>query len=64
MRWLDIYDIVESLEDKYPDVDVKNLRFTDLHRWIVELDEFDDDPKRSNEKILETIQAAWLKERE
>lgn len=64
MRWLDIYDIAELLEDKHPDVDVKNLRFTDLHKWVVELDEFDDDPKRSNEKILEAIQAAWLKERE
>ena len=25
---------------------------------------FDDDPKRSNEKILEAIQAAWIDERD
>jgi FeS assembly protein IscX len=38
------------------------VRFTDLHRWVMELDGFDDDPKRSGEKILEAIQMAWLDE--
>jgi FeS assembly protein IscX len=28
----------------------------------VELPEFDDDPKRSGEKILEAIQMAWIDE--
>jgi FeS assembly protein IscX len=42
---------------------VVNLRFTDLWKWVQELEEFSDDPKRSNEKILEAIQAAWLEER-
>ena len=40
-----------------------NLRFTDLHRWVMDLPGFDDDPNRSNEKILEAIQAAWIEER-
>jgi len=64
MRWTDIHDIAMTLEDKYPDVDNVNLRFTDLHRWVSELDEFDDNPKASNEKILEAIQMAWIEERE
>jgi FeS assembly protein IscX len=33
-----------------------------MHRWICELDEFDDNPNGSNEKILETIQANWIEE--
>ena len=41
-----------------------NLRFTDLWKWVQELPDFDDDPNRSNEKILEAIQAAWLEERD
>lgn len=63
MKWTDIYDIAISLEEEYPDADIVNLRFTDLHKWIVNLADFDDDPKRSNEKILEAIQAAWIEER-
>jgi FeS assembly protein IscX len=38
------------------------VRFTDLHRWVMELEGFDDDPNRSNEKILEAIQAAWIED--
>ena len=64
MRWTDIQDIAIELEEKHPDVDVVNLRFTDLHKWVCELDGFDDEPNRSNEKILEAIQTAWLDERD
>ncbi len=64
MRWTDIQDIAIELEDKHPAVDVVNLRFTDLHKWVRELDGFDDDPNRSNEKILEAIQMAWIEERD
>jgi len=62
--WTDIHDIAIELEDKHPDVDVVNLRFTDLHKWVRALDGFDGDPGRSNEKILEAIQTAWLEERD
>jgi len=64
MKWLDVRDIAIELEEAHPDADVVNLRFTDLHKWVCELEGFDDDPKRSNEKILEAIQAAWLDERD
>ena len=64
MGWTDIHDIAIELEDKHPDVDVVNLRFTDLHKWVRALAGFDGDPGRSNEKILEAIQMAWLEERE
>ena len=63
MRWTDVNDIAIELEERHPEVDVVNLRFTDLHRWVCELPGFKDDPNRSNEKILEAIQMAWLDER-
>jgi FeS assembly protein IscX len=63
MRWTDINDIAIELEERHPDVDVVNLRFTDLHKWVCELPDFKDDPNRSNEKILEAIQMAWIEER-
>jgi FeS assembly protein IscX len=64
MRWTDVQDIAIALEEVQPDADVVNLRFTDLHRWVCALDGFDDEPNRSNEKILEAIQQAWLAERD
>ena len=63
MKWTDVNDIAIELEERHPDVDVVNLRFTDLHRWVCELPGFKDDPNRSNEKILEAIQMAWIEER-
>ncbi len=64
MKWIDIQDIAIELEEKYPEVDNVNLRFTDLREWVTGLDGFDDDPNGCNEKILEAIQMAWLDERD
>ncbi|MEJ2767973.1 Fe-S cluster assembly protein IscX [Mycetohabitans sp. B46] len=62
MKWTDTNDIAMALTDAYPDVDPQYVRFTDLHRWVTELNGFDDDPERSSEKILEAIQAAWIED--
>lgn len=64
MKWTDVQEIAIQLFEKYPDQDPLALRFTDLHAKVRELPGFEDDPKRSNEKILEAIQMAWLDERE
>jgi FeS assembly protein IscX len=62
LTWSDLEDIALALSEKYPDQDPSYIRFTDLHKWITELDEFGDDPKKSNEAKLEAIQMAWLDE--
>jgi FeS assembly protein IscX len=62
MKWTDISLIAQALAERFPEVDPKTVRFTDLHRWVCELPGFDDDPKRSGEKILEAIQMAWIEE--
>ncbi|MCI0617642.1 Fe-S cluster assembly protein IscX [bacterium] len=64
ISWSDIEEIGIQLAEKYPDIDPLSVRFTDLHKWVTELPDFEDDPKKSNEKILEAIQMAWLEERE
>ncbi len=63
LRWSDVHDIAIALEEAHPDADVVNLRFTDLWKWVQELPDFADDAMRSNEKVLESIQMAWLDER-
>jgi len=62
LRWTDSLEIALALIEAHPDVDPKTIRFTDLHRWVRELPDFQDDPNRSNEKILEAIQMCWLDE--
>jgi|TARA_B100001079_G_C16003183_1_gene336965 FeS assembly protein IscX len=64
LRWTDVNDIAIELVEAYPDVDAVTIRFTDLHRWVMELPGFDDDPNHSGEKVLEAIQAAWIEELE
>ena len=63
LRWTDVHDIAIELDEAHPDADVVNLRFTDLWKWVQALPGFEDDPNKSNDKILEAIQAAWLEER-
>ncbi|AMP03770.1 Fe-S cluster assembly protein IscX [Collimonas pratensis] len=62
MKWIDTLQIAEALYDKFPDVDPEKIRFTDLHNWVLELEDFDDDHSRGGEKVLEAIQAAWIEE--
>ena len=62
LKWTDSLDIAIELSDKYPDTDPKYIRFTDLHKWVVELEDFEDNPDNSNEKILEAIQMNWIEE--
>ena len=62
MKWVDTLDIAIDLSEKHTDADPRYVRFTDLHRWVMELEGFDDSPDKSNEKILEAIQLAWIDE--
>ncbi len=62
LKWTDSLEIAINLSDKYPDTDPKYIRFTDLHKWVVELEDFEDNPDNSNEKILEAIQMNWIEE--
>ena len=62
MKWTDSLDIALDLIEKYPDIDPKTIRFTDLRDWVLGLDGFDDEPEHSGEKILEAIQMYWIEE--
>ena len=62
MKWSDAEDIAIALVDKFPGVDPLTIRFTDLRERVLALENFDDDPKASNEPKLEAIQMAWHEE--
>lgn len=63
MIWTDIYEIAIALEKQYPSIDIISLSFPKLKEIIISLQNFSDLPNKSNEKILEAIQTAWLEER-
>jgi Fe-S protein assembly chaperone HscA/FeS assembly protein IscX len=62
LDWHSTEEIGIRLHEKFPDVDPLTVRFTDLHKHVLALDGFTGDPKKSNEKLLEAIQMAWLDE--
>lgn len=64
LQWTDVREIAIRLVESRPEVDPLTVRFTDLHRWVTELEGFAGDPKKSNEQILEAIQMAWIDERD
>lgn len=64
MKWTDTREIAIALADTYPDDDPLTIRYTELRRRVLSLDEFDDDPERCGERILEAIQMMWIDERD
>ena len=64
MKWTDTLDIAIELDETHPDIDPRSINFVDLRNLVVNLQDFDDDPERTGEKILEAIQMNWIEERE
>jgi FeS assembly protein IscX len=62
LTWKDTDEIAYSLIDAHPDQDPLKLSLPKLHKLVTELEDFGDDPEKSNESILESIQMAWYEE--
>jgi FeS assembly protein IscX len=60
--WENSEEIGIQLQEKYPDLDPLTVRFTELLKYVTELDGFTGDPAKSNESRLEAIQMAWYEE--
>jgi FeS assembly protein IscX len=59
LTWDDAEDIGILLSEVHPEIDPLTVRFTDLHKHVIALPDFNDDPKKSSEGKLESIQMAW-----
>jgi FeS assembly protein IscX len=64
LKWTDSLDIAIALDEAHPEVDPHHVNFVDLRDWILALEDFDDDPQHSGEKLLEAVQMAWIEERD
>ena len=64
LKWTDVQEIAIELAESKTDVDPRFVNFVDLHRWVMELPNFADEPGRGGVKVLEAIQSAWIEEAE
>ncbi|MBT3566185.1 MAG: Fe-S cluster assembly protein IscX [Porticoccus sp.] len=64
ITWTDVQDIAIELSEAHEDIDPRYINFVDLRNWVIALPDFNDDPERCGEKILEAIQSAWIEELE
>jgi FeS assembly protein IscX len=64
LKWTDSLDIAIGLDETHPEADPRHVNFVDLRNWVIGLEDFDDDPQHSGEKLLEAIQMAWIEERD
>lgn len=62
LKWTDSLEIALDLIEQHEEVDPLKIHFTDLRRWILDLERFDDDPAHCGERVLEAIQLAWISE--
>ena len=62
MKWIDTYELVDALLEKYPEKNPEKILFTDLRNLVSNLKGFDDELDKCNERILEAIQALWIDE--
>ncbi|MGF1870303.1 Fe-S cluster assembly protein IscX [Photobacterium indicum] len=62
LKWTDSREIAIELSELYPGTDPKLILFTDLRQWILDLEEFDDDPNHCSERVLEAVQMCWMEE--
>ncbi|MFD1261535.1 Fe-S cluster assembly protein IscX [Entomomonas asaccharolytica] len=64
LKWTDVQEIAIQLTDTYPSVNPLTINFVELRQKVMDLPEFNDDPNRCGEKVLEAIQSAWIEELE
>jgi len=62
LTWINFRELGELLFERYDTLDPLTVRFTDMHKWVMDLEGFEGKPEGSSEKILEAIQMAWYEE--
>jgi len=62
LYWEASYEIVLSLMEAYPEVNVENVGIEQLYQWIIALPAFADDPALANDHLLNDILREWYEE--
>ena len=62
LTWQNPRELGELLFERYDSLNPLTVRFTDLHKWVMDLEGFEGAADGSSEKVLEAIQMAWYSE--
>lgn len=62
LYWDASYEIVLTLMEVYPDIDLDSVGLEQLNRMILELSNFMDEPALVNDGILNDILREWYEE--
>ena len=63
LKWIDTLDIAIELYEKHPEIDPQWVNFMDLRQLVIDLEDFSDDPGKSNEKFLSQFSLIGSKKR-
>jgi FeS assembly protein IscX len=62
LYWESSFEIIQTLIELYPSVDVDSVGIEQLRQWIIALPNFADDPDLANDGILNDILREWYEE--
>jgi FeS assembly protein IscX len=62
LTWESTYAIALALKREHPGIDMQTVTLGDVQRWILALEDFDDDPALVNDDILLAIYQEWFEE--
>jgi FeS assembly protein IscX len=62
LYWDDAYAIALALIERHPDFDPLTIDWETLHRWVIELPDFADEPTLKHLGWLRDIQQEWYEE--
>lgn len=62
LGWDNAEEIGIQLSEKHPEITPFNVSSADLHRYVTELPDFNDDPAKLDNNKLNAIQQAWHEE--
>jgi len=64
MRWNNKIEIVEALEENYPDEDLGSIGTSEILDLVIDMPDFDDIPDDASQEILREILFMWRELRE
>ena len=62
LTWESTYAIALALKKAHPSIDMETVTLSDIQKWTLALENFDDDPALVNDEILSAIYQDWYEE--
>ncbi len=62
LTWESPYAIALELRRRHPDAEMEKVSLQQIHDWVLELRDFEDDPALANDEILSAIFQDWFEE--